>query len=1570
MAGPDSLRNLSNLDIIRLTKDIDRDEYYRLGGVLGFGEDILDHLWDPAQKGSALKVVLLWRDGLEPEVDQRAILGEKLSQAGLDDKWEYLLSGLPASPVASKSANSTRLKGSNAPVLPMKQSKQGNNGLHPSAVTERSDMIADSRPDEHNGKDDALPILLGITDDSDDSDGENYINVSNETLRKGSASIASVCSKPRLPSHSSEEINIPEERQSCLMESQPVVPPSKVSADSTTWVNDDQFQSQHDSGDKEAVKQSETEQDHDLQKSSTFNENLSIANSKSDPAETLRPVHAKPKIPVKPSRGAIDPMVLRQPVVNEKPNQPDDPQNNSEALQNTPIKDDKAQPSSSQPNTTLLNDEDVSMNVPSTDNTDGHKEADIAPLVSSDTMKLQGKLSTSVKDSYLLQTPVTQASTIQDDPRSEVGNGHQEPSYASTTAQLNSQGPPVAPYQTRSPVGPSISSSPQVPSIKHVPVTHSSSVTANRLTQLPGTLPKSLSQKGAHDAQSEPDRHFQRTETLPNKPMETTLDPSMNKQSSSFLIQQGLNEDVLRALAGDIATGDQLRKLGLELGFKEADINGFEAMNHRTTAQSMEGTFDMLLKWKSTVSGEDQSLLLKHALRRSNLVKMADSHLKTTKRRRDIRSVKIAKNFTVSDCREKLEFHYRLKTTDILKKLEFSNSDNDLPVIVVHRIVKRGKNMYVEKIPLLEGSVNEILRTRKNGALPTRIVIFGRAGIGKSTLVAQMAQEWVERVPGSPLQDVSLLFVLKMKFLDNHGSLGQAIVNQLLNDVRGLTAQGIDQLIEDNQSECMVVLDGVEEFRGEISSMKCGHVMRVVQNIQLMKCRVIVTSHPRLEDYFNKEDLPNDFLKMELQGLSKVQSTSFIRSFFRDNVLHTANELMVFLEMNDVINDLLATPLFCLLACHLWECNLLQLVTTESDFYDSVHRFFLKHGEEKASTSSGDTDLEMIVQGIGEVAFNGLLESSNKRAFGQNDFKKISATLQKAISLGIICKTSYKKLDDTGFEFYHHNAQEHCVAKYLSKEVKSKIAKGKHSRLDKALKQMAKKDLADFGRVLRFTAGLGSPSTGLQMIETIHSDNKVPLGDKTRMILDCLAEIPQLDKQTTYAVERCFAGGNVLINLPTIHTTIGFYKLPPFVKEKVQSVTIQSSCMPPHIAKRLSMGLQGYPNLLKLEVADVQNPTYPVILLLLNKLSLHLAPEGALSIIPDLNQSIFNGLRLVDLSDCYLSPEMTAVLWTALAKCPNIEVMTVKNSTILSRDLPRLGCIAVLQASFRSPVLPEDVGWMSSILGDAKYSTEVRLTIGDGEDGTIRRAGVGVQEHVLMVDDRIDLTNATGNTMKVLNVLPDSYRRKVRTLCIKRTRFTDDLIRPLLDFVHSLIRLETFSTEDRNIPEEIKQLQVFKGTFQRPTNELPTMGEDGVLKGSVSSPLREEEFERLSSAFGGPTTIQQVHIIIEHDRRSETNFQELLDITGDSMELCNVSSTSIEIMKMFPASFRQKMHSARIKNCNLSDDLSQQLSETLQSMDELEMFLSENRYPFTSPEFDNANVEYCLGKGKKGHGET
>ena len=94
MAEPQRLPPLSNMDIIKLTKNIGRDEYYHLGKALGFAENILDHLWEADHKGCALQILLLWRDGLQAEDDQKAILADKLAEAGLEDKRDHLLHGM------------------------------------------------------------------------------------------------------------------------------------------------------------------------------------------------------------------------------------------------------------------------------------------------------------------------------------------------------------------------------------------------------------------------------------------------------------------------------------------------------------------------------------------------------------------------------------------------------------------------------------------------------------------------------------------------------------------------------------------------------------------------------------------------------------------------------------------------------------------------------------------------------------------------------------------------------------------------------------------------------------------------------------------------------------------------------------------------------------------------------------------------------------------------------------------------------------------------------------------------------------------------------------------------------------------------------------------------------------------------------------------------------------------------------------------------------------------------------------------------------------------------------------
>ena len=63
----------------------------------------------------------------------------------------------------------------------------------------------------------------------------------------------------------------------------------------------------------------------------------------------------------------------------------------------------------------------------------------------------------------------------------------------------------------------------------------------------------------------------------------------------------------------------------------------------------------------------------------------------------------------------------------------------------------------------LNGSVNDIFQTKVHGSLPERIVLFGEAGRGKTTAVAKMAYDWANKKEDSPLKNVKLLFVFKMR---------------------------------------------------------------------------------------------------------------------------------------------------------------------------------------------------------------------------------------------------------------------------------------------------------------------------------------------------------------------------------------------------------------------------------------------------------------------------------------------------------------------------------------------------------------------------------------------------------------------------------------------------------------------------------------------------------------------------------------------------------------------------------------------------------------------------------------
>ena len=199
-------------------------------------------------------------------------------------------------------------------------------------------------------------------------------------------------------------------------------------------------------------------------------------------------------------------------------------------------------------------------------------------------------------------------------------------------------------------------------------------------------------------------------------------------------------------------------------------------------------------------------------------------------------------------------------------------------------------------------------------------------------------------------------------------SLCQAIKQQLLSDVPELSSQKLAKFIRKNQKFCWVVLDGLDEFAGSMVTRTVVEdtcdIANAIMNKDLSNCRILVTTRPHLEDIFEKDELPCIYAKMEIEGFSTENSRLYFQKFFNYDAA-AGNELVSYLNQNDVINELISTPLFCLMVCYLWRENFLRDVDTQTELFDNVNKFLWHHSRSRFPTLTEER-LTKIVHKLGK----------------------------------------------------------------------------------------------------------------------------------------------------------------------------------------------------------------------------------------------------------------------------------------------------------------------------------------------------------------------------------------------------------------------------------------------------------------------------------------------------------------------------------------------------------------------------------------------------------------------------
>ncbi|PIK57879.1 hypothetical protein BSL78_05160 [Apostichopus japonicus] len=93
----------------------------------------------------------------------------------------------------------------------------------------------------------------------------------------------------------------------------------------------------------------------------------------------------------------------------------------------------------------------------------------------------------------------------------------------------------------------------------------------------------------------------------------------------------------------------------------------------------------------------------------------------------------------------------------------------------------------------------------------TRRIIEAEAGYGKSTVTLQLAYDWCNGVESSPLKDVEILILLRLRQLGNIKSIYKAIKLFLVADEPQIKSSDIKNIIE-SCSSVEVLLDGYDEY--------------------------------------------------------------------------------------------------------------------------------------------------------------------------------------------------------------------------------------------------------------------------------------------------------------------------------------------------------------------------------------------------------------------------------------------------------------------------------------------------------------------------------------------------------------------------------------------------------------------------------------------------------------------------------------------------------------------------------------------------------------------------------------
>ena len=358
---------------------------------------------------------------------------------------------------------------------------------------------------------------------------------------------------------------------------------------------------------------------------------------------------------------------------------------------------------------------------------------------------------------------------------------------------------------------------------------------------------------------------------------------------------------------------------------------------------------------------------------------------------------------------------------------------------------------------------SEIFASHGHHLIPKRILVYGRPGIGKSTLTKKLAVDW-SRGNKEILKKFAVVLLIKLRDVCNTQDFCAMLQKaELLSAGDPMVFNHLYDYILHNQQKVLLILDGYDEY----SAGKSSQVHQIWKGSQLRDCTLLVTTRPVKKD----ELRPGSQAQFEINGFNHWQVEEFALKFLRDQT--EVYQFRQFLFEHN-LSGLAEIPLLLLMLVLSWnKCQ--GPLTSRSDLYWKFCQTLLDHVTAKSSdeTFRSMDEYKEDLSKLGELAWQALLNDCLYFTLS-NVPQDIRLFLEKFISFGFL-QTS--NLSDSPHPeklafFLHKSVQEFLSAWFLVRDLKN--AKEPFDCLSKVDSFERFKKLSE---VIKFVCELSSEAT-------------------------------------------------------------------------------------------------------------------------------------------------------------------------------------------------------------------------------------------------------------------------------------------------------------------------------------------------------------------------------------------------------------------------------------------------------------------------------------------------------------